>query len=243
MLWTMWHVYTFIPCMILYIVLAIFIGKWLKNKSENIRLIPIHIISGIIVILEIIKQVRSISIGYDLKNLPLHYCSLFLYLFPLASFCKGKFKKYARFLTVLSGIVVILVMCVMPRVIYNQYAIIDFFNDFGCFHTVFYHNIVFLGTCLILSLNLVDVNIKNKYWVSAGVYFSYCIVGICFALGLNVNYNQFCCSYVSGIENLRLLQIEKLGYWGQIIYIAEVTFSTVCFSMLICFSNQQYSFL
>lgn len=233
--WTLWHAVTYIPCMILYINIAIFIGKLLKNKNENIRLIPVHVISSIIIILEIIKQIRSIIKGYSLDNLPFYYCSLFIYLFSLTSLYKGKYKKQVRFLTALSGVTVIGVMNIMPRIIYNENDLINFFNNFDSFHTVFYHNIVYLGTCLIFSLNLLDFKIKNKFWIILAFNFSYCLFVIPISLGLNVNFNQFYNSNIPIIESLRLFQIEKLGYWGQIIYDIEVTFSTVAFSIFIYF--------
>jgi len=233
--WTWLHFVTYIPCLTLYILSAILIGKWLKNKDENVRLIPIHIISAILIILEIIKQIKSFSIGYQLDDLPLYYCSLFLYLFPLCSLGKGKLKKYAYFLTILSGTTLLAVMCIMPRVIYSENAIKNFFNDFDDFHTVFYHNIVLFGTCLLFTLNLLDLNIKHKFWCALSFYLSYCIIVIPIALSLKVNFNQFYNSNIPLIEELRLQQIEIFGFGGQILYDIEATITTVGFSLIMYF--------
>lgn len=233
--WTWSHFFTFIPSIIIFVLLAIYIGGKLKDKSENIRLIPIHIITVSIIVLEIIKQVRSIVLGYDLDNLPLYFCSMFLYLYPAVSLYQGKYKYHVRFLTAISGVTVLGVMAIMPNIIYSDSAIRKFFTDFDYFHTVIYHNLFYLGTCFMFTLGLIDFKIKNKFWTVFCFSLGYCILVIPIALGLDVNFNNFCRNNAPIIEKLRLLQVEKLGFGGQIIYELEATMTTVGFSVAMYF--------
>ena len=92
-LWTKWHAMTIIPVFVAGIAFSILLGYLLRNQSEKIRLIPVQIIAVVIIVLEIIKQTFSIIEGYDLYHIPLHFCSLFLFLIPLAAFYNGKHKK------------------------------------------------------------------------------------------------------------------------------------------------------
>ena len=66
------------------IIIAAILGVLLKKKSEKIRAIPLQIIAGVILVLEIIKQVMALIDGYSMWTFPLHYCSLFVFFFPFS---------------------------------------------------------------------------------------------------------------------------------------------------------------
>ena len=121
---------TIFPTFLVLGVLTFLLWKWLKDKDEKFKLIPIKIIAVILVVIEIIKQIdAALDVnGYRLKALPLFYCSLFLYLYPIMAFYNGKHKNAVRNLTLCSGTALIALMLIMPRYIYLDSNIKNFFE-------------------------------------------------------------------------------------------------------------------
>lgn len=235
-MWTTLHLLTVIPAFIVFGVAAYFIGLWLKDKSETIKLIPIQVIAAIITILEIIKQVRSIVMGYDLANLPLYYCSLFVFLYPTMALIKGKYKNHIRNLTLCSGVALLTLMIIMPDIIYGSSAIANFFNDFNDFHTVIFHNLVILGTFLIFSLNLYEINPNHDYLQVILFYFSFCVIVAPIANLTHVNFHNFYKNNLDAVEVIRQQWVANLGaFWGQTCYVLVATVLTVGLSVFIYF--------
>ena len=231
--WTYTHVITLLPALVVFIVSSVALGVWLKNSEEKIRLIPIHIITVLLVFLEIIKQIKSIVLGYDLADLPMYYCSLFLVLYVMTSLYKGKHKDCVRVLTVTTGVTLLATMLVMPDMIYSSGAVKNMFHDFDDFHTVVYHNLVLLGTALLIALDFCKMNIKKDYLVSIIFYVSYCFVAAPVANLLNVNYNKFVNNSVGFVENIRQWLIATFEYGvGQSLYVLLATVTTAGFSLI-----------
>lgn len=67
-----------------------------RKQNETVRKILLMIISATMLILEVAKQTINIKNGYFYWAIPFHFCSLFLYFFPLASFFKGRFEILER---------------------------------------------------------------------------------------------------------------------------------------------------
>ena len=66
-LWTNTHAITILPAFVVFTVLAIVIAKLLKDKPEKVRWLPFRIMAGILVVLEIVKQILAFEDGkYDL---------------------------------------------------------------------------------------------------------------------------------------------------------------------------------
>ena len=233
-MWTHAHVVTLLPAIAVYIVVAIILGVLLRKASEKVRMIPIHIITILLIGLEVIKQYKAFQDGtYEFKELPLYYCSLFLFFYLFVSLYKGKDQNCFRVLTVTSGITVFVVMMVFPDIIYSDSAIENALNDFGDFHTVAFHNLVFLGTALMISLRLFEINFKKDLICTLSVYLMYCVVAAPTAIYLGENFNQFHHCYVPQIENLRQLFISNMGAsFGQAFYMFCNTITTVGFSVL-----------
>ena len=232
-MWTYMHVITFIPTLIVCGILAIIIGKCLKNASEKVRMIPIHIITFLLVMLEVIKQVKSIIIGYDFSHLPLHYCSLFAILYLLISFSRGNLRNSFRILAMVSGLTLLLVMMVMPDIVYSEACIKGMFNDYFCFHTVVFHCLALFGMFLLIFLRFFRIDFKKGLICTVIFYTGYCIIAASMSNLLKVNYNHFYYSLVDVIENLRLIFIDKLGYvCGQLLYVFCDSLTTIGFSVL-----------
>ena len=122
-MWTHWHVITLLPAIPVYIAIALLVGWLLRKSSEETKMIPVHVITVLIVGFEVAKQVVSFEGGYDFDDLPLYYCSMFVFLYFFTSVYTGKHKDAVRLLTVVSGITLFVVMMVLPDVIYSDSAI------------------------------------------------------------------------------------------------------------------------
>lgn len=152
--WTHEHVISIIPTFILMLVFAIVLRKLLINKSYETRMLPIKLIAVILVIIEILKQVISYRRGYNLFHLPLHFCSIFVYVMPLMAFCRGKHQGRIRTIASAAMQALFVGMLIIPNLIYLGSEIPDFFKDFFSFHTVFFHNLVMLAYFLTITLDL-----------------------------------------------------------------------------------------
>ena len=114
-MWSIEHVLTIFPTFLVMIAFSFMLGKLLKGKSEFVRSIPLQLIAMTLVMMEIIKQVRAVGEnGYDLYALPLHFCSLFLYILPLHSFFRVKPRPIIDALTIMLTASLIVNMFVMP---------------------------------------------------------------------------------------------------------------------------------
>ena len=232
--WTYEHVVTLLPTLVVFAIVSVLLGVWLKNRTEKIRLIPIHIVTILLVLLELIKQIKSIIIGYDFSKFPLYYCSLFILLYLATSIYRGKHKDSVRTLTVTTGLTLLVTMLVMPDIIYSSGAVRNMLNDFDDFHTVVYHNLVLLGTMLLLTLDFCKLHIKKDYLISSVFYISYCVIAAPISILSNKNFNHFTYNAVDFIENIRLGLIDIFGYgFGQSIYVLLDLIVTVGFSLIV----------
>ena len=153
-LWSHEHVITIFPAFAIMIAVAILMRKLLINKSFEVRMIPIKIISVILVVIEIGKQICSASRGYNLYHIPLHFCSIFLYILPLMAFYRGKYQESMRSVACSTMLALFIGMLTIPSVIYSADRINTFFDDYLSFHTVFFHNLVMLALFITVALDL-----------------------------------------------------------------------------------------
>ena len=65
-LWTFEHAVTLIPTIFIMILITFVLKLFIGKKSLKVRLVPFQILAVILFISEIIKQVLSISQGYNL---------------------------------------------------------------------------------------------------------------------------------------------------------------------------------
>lgn len=233
--WTYEHFFTLPITVVIFIFFATWLGDKLLYKPEKYRLIPIHIISVLLVSLEIVKQIIGNKGGFDLYILPLHFCGLFVFLFPAFSLCHGKSKRTIRLITTISGLMMIGVMSIMPNVVYGNDDILYFFDDFLSFHTVFFHNLVLLGVILIFTLDLYEKPKLGDYKLLISVFAMYCILIAPLSLIFETNWNNFHHCNVSFVDNWRIAWINMFGYFGQILYTICASALTTGFSMVIYF--------
>ncbi len=146
-LWTREHALTLLPAVALMIAVGLSLRHWLKDRPYKIRMIPFQILSAVLFAAEICKQVISFSRGYDLYHIPLHFCSLFIFMMPLMSLYKGKYVQGVRAVTSALCASVFLLMMIYPNLIYGASNIRSFLRNI-CRFTPFCFIIL---SCLRLS--------------------------------------------------------------------------------------------
>ena len=191
------------------ICLTIFLRKILKNKPDIIRGIPLQVIAGICVILEVIKQGISILEGYDEWMIPLHYCSLFVFFFPFAQYGSENVKRVMKPLAFITAGAMSLVFYFSPEVIIGN-ASANYFTDFYAFHTFTYHHLAILY--VFLSLALKDYIPEDDDYKSVLIVMSvYCVLTTATSHILDTNYCNFLYGTLDLLEQIRLL-IGQVGY-------------------------------
>ena len=232
-LWTREHAMTLLPAVAVMILAAILLRRWLKNKEEKWRMLPIRIIAVLLVILELGKQGTHLARGYDLYALPFHICSLALFMVPMMAFYRGKYVYTVRSITVSICTAIALLTLIYPSLIYSADNVRDFFHDFLDFHTVVFHNLVIFAFFLILTLDLHDPKGKGDARAIILFHTGFCVVSATMATVLKTNYANFYQCNIPPLENLRLMIQKALGYWPtQILYILIVSALTVLFTIL-----------
>lgn len=219
-LWTKEHFWQLVPSVIIMIIIALVLNKFIGNKPLKIRMIPFQILAVLLFISEIGKQVISFSRGYDLYHIPLHVCSLFIPLIPLMAFYNGKHREAVRTVTCSVTMALMMFMAIYPNLIYGSWNITNFFNDYFDFHTVFYHNVVIFEFILIIVLRLHHIgegkHVRNMALL--GVGFS-AVAGTMSQI-LKTNYANFYTCNIGPINDFVNTIKDALGYTvGQTIYV------------------------
>lgn len=232
-LWTYEHTVTLLPALAAMVVIALVLRLFLGKKPLQIRMIPFAVLACILVALEIGKQVLSLARGYDLYHLPLHFCSLFIFVLPVMAFYRGKHMQTVSAITSAITAALFLLMLIYPNLIYPAGAVSGFFGDFFNFHTVAFHNIVMLEFLLILALNLHTPASKGERKGIVLFVLCFCAVSATMAQILQTNYANYYQCNVPIFEALRQSMQQVLGYIPtQLIYILIVSALNVVFVLL-----------
>lgn len=199
-----------LPAMILFIIVITFLLRiLLKNRSIYEKYSPFKYISIFLVILELIKQVVNVIDGFNTWNLPLHYCSMFVFFFSLAHFGGKKINELFKAVAVACSLTMTICFYFSPSsIIGNSCA--NVFESFFSFHTFVFHHLVILYCALSVALNDY-IPYKNDYKKVLVVMTIYSIIALSMSYILNTNYCNFLCGTVEFIEIIR-------GLVGQIIY-------------------------
>ena len=232
-LWTREHAITLLPALGVMIVIALVLRHILSGKDDKVRMIPFHVISVIMVALEIFKQAESLRRGYDLYHLPFHFCSLFVFVLPFMSLYRGKYAQTVRPIAASLCTSVFLMMIVYPNLIYSARNIDTFFSDPFSFHTVLFHNLVVLAFLLFPALDICKLSKKKDRKALLIFTICFCVVSATMAQLLQTNYNNFYSCNIPPLEAIRLSMQDKLGYGlTQGLYVAIVTVLDILFVQL-----------
>ena len=231
-LWTENHIRTLLPALILMVIAAIILRKTLGGKSRKIRLIPFQILTVIIVVLEIFKQVLSYQQGYDLYHIPLHYCSLAIFTMPLLSFYNGKHAGLVHAIAASICSAIFLLTSIYPDLIYGGQCVDGYFTSFWDFHTVTFHNVVMFAFLLIPALNLCAEPPKGAWKTVALFVVGYSAIAAPVAQILQTNYNNFYKCNIAPLESVRQAVEASMGTTAaMIIYVLIVVVMDILFTI------------
>lgn len=228
-LWTQTHAKSILPALAAMLLLSLLLRKLLIRKEMKIRMIPVQIITVMLLLLEVGKQVISWRNGYDLYHIPLHVCSLFLFIMPVMSFYAGKHSSKVRAVAAAYCTAVFALIMIYPSLIYSADNVRNFFKNYMDFHTVAFHNLVMLLFMLLLALNLHGC---EKGHGKSVLMFTvvYCLVAASMAHLLKTNFANFYRCNIPPLEDLRLKITDVLGVVPtQLCYALIVSALTVGF--------------
>ncbi len=223
-LWTPAHAKTLPPALAVMIILCILLRKMLIRRDLKIRMIPLQVIAVLLLIMEVGKQAVSFCRGYDLYHIPLHFCSLFLFVTPAMAFYRGKYaNRVGAIGAALCGATFWLII-IYPSLIYSSGNIENFFKDYLDFHTVAFHNLVMLAFLLIVFLELHSPSKIGEPKTIVLFLTVFCAVAAIASQLLQTNYAGFYSCNVPVIEQLRLSLQPVLGYAPtQLLYVVGLT--------------------
>ena len=208
--WTSGDLKILLPTFAVLILITLVLWLILKNKSEKVKNIPLATIAIIILVMEVWKQIDSFSEGYSLWSIPLHFCSLFLYFFPLATLTTGKVKRFGLVMSYVCGTLMTIMFCFNPSSIIGDCTFNNVFITFDKFHTFMYHQLVILFTLLGIFLGMFKVLKNELIYVVIGLV-AYAIIAVPIAHLINTN---FCNILTSNIGIMETLRVNA----GQVVY-------------------------
>ena len=162
--------------------------------------------------------------GYDLYHIPLHVCSLFIFLMPLMAFYRGKGSSVIRTFASTVGMALTLFLTIYPNLIYSPDNIKNFFGSYFDFHTVAFHNLVLFAAILIIALELHTPAPKGEAKATALYMLVFCVISASMANLLQTNFNNFYSCNIPPLETVRQSLQSVLGYGlTQVMYVLIVT--------------------
>lgn len=228
-LWTRQHAVSLIPSVAVMLLVAFLLRRLLGGMTRKYRMIPVQIIAVILLVLEVGKQALSISRGYDLYNLPFHFCSLFIFALPAMAFYRGRNQETVYTVTAALCAAVFALMLIYPNLIYSAWAVEHYFDDYMAFHTVTFHNLVMFAFLLIAALELTTFAKKD---VKAILLFvaGFCVVSASMAHLLKTNYANFYTCNIPVLETVRLAVQDAVGKLpATLLYIVIVSALNLAF--------------
>lgn len=193
-----------LPLVLLGIILsAVGLHFLLRNKNKWLRKLPLMLIAVFVLAMEIAKQAfYAGKPEFNFYVLPLHFCSLFVLLFPLSQLCGEKVGKIFKPLSFCYAIAVMFLMYTNPKAIIG-YSTANPFGNFQDFHTFFFHHALVFYVCYSIALDDYKPKFMDCLNVALGV-----VVYACYAapsaFALNSNYANILFSGVEILEKFRL---------------------------------------
>jgi len=227
----------------LVITIAILLKFILKNKNDFIKRLPIYIVAGILVVMEIHKQLRNAT-GYDYSvlwgickgrtgiytgyALPFHFCSFFIVwiLLQMVFYKQKKLRSFFENMGFLWSTMITIATFFYPTSIYGG-AITELFQSGELSHTVAFHSLVVLYFALSCSLRTYSFTLK-KLWHAPLSIIIYAAVAIPAAHLLNENYCNI-------LQTNGILFLDAIFEKGYVIYNGSLVLIG-CLSSLLIYS-------
>lgn len=230
-LWTKEHAISVLPSLAVMLLLCTVLRITIGKKSFETRMLPMKILSVLIVLLEIGKQVLSFMRGYDLYHIPLHYCSLFIFMLPVMAFYRGKHQDKVGGITAALCAAEFLMMIIYPALIFGDWNVRAYFDSYFDFHTVTVHILIMLGFLLIPALELHTPAKKGEMKAVIIFVVCFCAVSATAAQLLETNYNNFYQCNIPPLEALRQAVEAVTGTLvAKIFYVLCVTLMDILFT-------------
>ncbi len=230
-LWTKEHAISVLPALAIMLLLCAVFRIALRKKSLETRMIPFKIVAIVVVLLEIGKQVLSFRQGYDLYHIPLHYCSLFIFMLPIMAFYRGKHQAKIGCITAAICSAVFLMMLIYPNLIYGSWNVINYFEGYFDFHTVTVHLLIMFAFLLIPTLELHTPAKKGEQKAVIIFIICFCAVSATAAQLLETNYNNFYVCNIPPLEAVRQAVEAVTGtLLAKIFYVLCVTVMDILFT-------------
>lgn len=232
-LWTVTHAKTVLPAVVAMLLLGALLGRILNKKPLKTRMLPMQIIAVMLLLLEVGKQWISLMRGYDLYHIPLHYCSLFIFVIPAMAFYRGRHAGKVRAIAAALCASVFLIMLIYPSLIYSAEDVRRFFREYMSFHTVAFHNLVMLSFVLILALRIHQPEKRGEPKAISVFMLCFCAVAAIAAQLLKTNYANFYQCNIPPLEAVRQWVQARVGYgFTQLLYVLAVTAVTLLFTLM-----------
>ena len=200
--------------LVILLFMALVLAFLLHDKPRRVRQIPTMVIAVALLVLEGIKQRWNALGGFDAYMLPLHYCTLFVILIPLAELCGERLSRFFRPAAAAMCFIVSMAMYSYPSGILGI-ACEHFGIGFEATHTFVFHHLLVLYLFLTVALGLCKPRLRDAITVgAAGV--AYAMVGIPCAYIFQENYCNYLSSAIPFIEDLRLA-------YGQVVHAVVIT--------------------
>lgn len=231
------------------IVMAVGLHHHLKDKNDKVKRVPMVILSGLIVIFELFKQIRNFTgisygnlIGYlvndtvdgiDTYAFPFHFCSFFFF-WQIAAICtKGKAQKFFDQMSFFWSVLIAVFLLIAPGSIWNgaMSHIKDFSNasQFSDTHTLVFHALAF--TYFVFEVALKRTEFKAKDWWKGAVAFAgYATITIPAAFIFDANY----CSVLEPTAPLPWLPIARQAGYG--VYLPVLLITGMCAGIVLYFA-------
>ena len=230
-LWTKEHAISVLPSLAVMLLLCWVLRITIGKKSFETRMIPFKILAVILVLLEIGKQALSFAKGYDLYHIPLHYCSLFIFMLPVMAFYRGKHMDKVGGITAALCASEFSMMIIYPALIFGDWNVRAYFQNYFDFHTVTVHILIMLGFLLIPALNLHTPSKKGEQKAVIVFMLCFCAVSATAAQLLEVNFNNFYQCNIPPLETLRQAVEAVTGTpAAKIFYVLCVTLMDLLFT-------------
>lgn len=172
--------------MVVMVLLAVFIGKRFKGKSEKEKNIPLIYAALLIDGLEIFKIILMCIRGKDpmgwLTELPLFLCSIQLITIPLAAFAEGRVKESAMDFVAIFGILGALLGTYGAGNNYGTYPVLCFDNVVSGIT----HSISGFASLYIMISGLLTLKKKNII-ITFSILFGFCITA--YVVNMLIDYN------------------------------------------------------
>ncbi len=217
---------TIMPIALLVMILiSIGLRFLLKNKSDNVKNIPLTVIAFMLLGLEIGKQVYYIFfVEYITYALPFHFCTLVIFVIIFTQIFGKKLNAFFKPIAFsFSGLVTFMLYIAPTSLIGN--SLDNLFLNYYTFHTFAFHHLVVLYFILTICLGTYSPKLTDCVKNVGGIIF-YGLYAVPIAFKLNTNYVNILKSTIGFLENFRLT-------YGQFVYDAIwFLFCSICASLI-----------